>query len=88
MANKKNYYYVLVFSDEGAIYVTRTISETNYAVWDKDEKPLAFSRQYARDICTGLLWSGFTAVVAETPYELDGHPYDYEHWDCKFVRRA
>ena len=42
---KKSYYYVLVFTDEGPVYVTQL--ERNIAYWHKDEKPKDLSKSLA-----------------------------------------
>lgn len=83
MANKKNYYYVLVIQNYGPVFVTG-IPERNMAEWDKLKKPREFTREYARDIAMGLGLNGYLAYVVCQPYELDNQPYRYELGELEF----
>lgn len=76
-ANKK-YHYVLVFTDNGAVYVTG-IEPDKVAHWTRTEAPKAFCESDADYISVGLLWHGITAVHVVLPYELENQPYNYEH---------
>lgn len=87
MATKKNFYYVLVFAEDGAKYVTNINHNNKYAHWDETEKPLAMEMRKAQDISLGLTWNGNSAVVVQSPYELDYQPYNYKDYECKFVKK-
>ena len=54
MATKKNYHYVLVFTNDGPVYVTSVNNAGRYSVWDKSKAPLSLPKYYAEDIVFGL----------------------------------
>ena len=85
MAKKKNYYYVLVFTNGGPVYVTSINSEHKYAHWDKDKAPLCFDRGRAEDLVFGLNLNFNSAVLVVSPMEIENHPYRYEEFDISFV---
>ena len=87
MATKKNFHYVLVFTDEGPVYVTSCNNATNYARWDKSEAPKDFPKYYAEEIAFGLRCNFHQAVMVTTKVELDCQPYNYKKWDCKFEKK-
>lgn len=87
MANLKNYYYVLVFTDEGPVYVTSVNNATKYARWDKDETPTALPKYYAEDLVFGLRCNGYTAVLVTTKDEQEYQPYNYKSYDCRFIEK-
>ena len=86
MANKKNYYYVLVMTNHGPVFVTG-IPERRTAQWDKLEKPMEFSRDYARDVTIGLCVNGHMAYTVCQPYELNNQPYRYELGELEFKEK-
>lgn len=89
MANtKKNHYYVLVFTDNGPAYVTSVNYVDRSARWDKNEVPKEFSKSNAEDLVFGLRCNWHNAVVVTLPVEIDCQPYNYKHWECKFVEKA
>lgn len=81
MAKKKNYYYVLVFTNNGPVYVTSVDYSNKTARWDKLEKPLEFTKSAAEDLCFGLNCNFHSAVVVNAPYELDCQPYRYADFE-------
>lgn len=87
MAKKKNYYYVLVFSNTGPVYVTSIDSSNKYAHWDKDKAPMELGLSYAEDLAMGLMMNFNHAVVVKSPREIERQPYRYEAYDCTFVER-
>lgn len=72
----KTYYYVLVFTRQGPKYVSST--EYLEAKWHVNEKPKSFTRSWAKDIAFGLNANGYPAVVVQSPWEIEDHPYRYE----------
>ena len=87
MANKKYHYYVLVFAEIGPVYVT-SINHTNkYAHWDKDKEPLEMGAYLAEDLAMGLNCNFINAVVIKSQIEIKEHPYNYEYFDIKFIRK-
>lgn len=75
-AKKKNYYYVLVLTSEGPVFVT----ETKYhdAMWDKNKPPKLFSKAFAEDVALGLALNFHSAFMVTTKYELTTQPYRYD----------
>ena len=84
---KKNHYYVLVFTDGGPVYVTSIDNSNRWAHWDKDKKPMEFSKSYAEELVVGLNLNGNLSALVVYPFELDGHPYRYSEFECTFVRK-
>lgn len=81
MTKNKTHYYVIVFAEDGARYVTST--EGHYAKWEHSQPPLELSKAWAEDIALGLNWNGFNAVVVASKWEIEHHPYRYE--DGQFI---
>lgn len=86
MANRKYHYYVLVFSSTGPVYVTSIDHTNKYAHWDKDKAPLEMGAYVAEDLVIGLNCNFTNAVVIKSQIEITGQPYNYEHFDCTFVK--
>lgn len=78
MAKKKNYYYVLVFTNAGAVYVTGRNNSENVAYWNKEEKPLEMSRNVAEDLVFGLQCNCTNAVMVCNPRPIEAQPYRYK----------
>ena len=91
MSKKKTYYYVLVFTSTGPVYVTG-IPERNYAQWDKEKQPKDLTKYMAEDIAMGLKLNGYSAEMVVTPIELTSQPYRYGfggfEWKMKDVESA
>ena len=83
---QKEYWYVLVFTDEGPKYVTGT-GEHHTAYWSETEKPMYYSKEYAKDMAIGLTWNGNSAVPVCTAYELDSQPYNYKEWKIEWSQK-
>jgi len=84
MANKKYYYYVLVFTDEGPKYVTSVEYETKTASWDKTQKPKEFSMHEADNLVFGLICNMFSALTVKSPIELNTQPYRYDSYEIEW----
>lgn len=84
---KKSYYYVLVFTDNGPVYVTAVNNFERVSYWNKEEKPMSMSQSFAEDIAMGLNLNYHSCVVVKSPHEISGHPYNYEDFDCTFTRK-
>lgn len=86
MAKRKNFYYVLVMTDEGPVFVT-DILPNKWASYEKTEKPMEFgSKEYANDVALGLTLNFNLAYMVVTPYEIEGQPYLYS--DGKLVWKS
>lgn len=77
--NKKNYYYVLVFSDFGPVYVT-SLGDGKMAFWNRLEKPMELGKYMAESVCMGLNLNFNSCVMVKMPYELDYQPYIYNKY--------
>ena len=66
----KYFYYVIVKSENQAIFVTKLDNATNHAYWDKNEKPLPLSKSYAEDLALCLTLNLFPAFVLMSAHEL------------------
>jgi len=76
MAKKKNYYYVLVFTDKGPVFVTE-IGDHHTAYWNREGKPLELGKYQAEDVACGLGLNFKLAYMVVMPYELETQPYRY-----------
>lgn len=84
---KKKHYYVLVTSDEGAIFVTEVKNSTREAYWNYKEKPLEMSQREAEDLCIGLNLNFHSSFVVAQPFEVDKQPYRYDKWKIEWKER-
>ena len=84
MAKKTRWYYVLVLTNDGPVFVTG-IGEHKTAFWKCDEKPKEFSKEYAEDVAFGLTINGHMAYAVCTRYELTSQPYRYDKGEFKWV---
>lgn len=84
---KKYHYYVLVFTNDGPVYVTSIDSSNKYAHWDKEKEPMEFSSSYAEDLALGLCLNLNHSVVIKSVREITSQPYNYADYECTFVRK-
>ena len=84
MAGKKNWYYILVMTNDGPVFVTE-ILPNKFAKWDKLEKPKEFSKERADDITFGLVANFNLAFTICSKFELDCQPYRYRDGKFKWV---
>lgn len=89
MASRKNFYYVLVMTDEGPVFVT-SIPKRNWANYDKNETPKEFgSKSYATEVANGLTLNFNLAYMVCSSYPIENQPYHYEDggFKWKFKRK-
>ena len=86
MAKKKNYWYVLVLTGEGAKFVTSMSYRDKTAYWDKLEVPKELGMETAKDLAMGLMLNGHLAYAVTVPYELDCQPYSYKTGHFEWVK--
>ena len=77
MAKKKNYYYVLVCTDSGPVFVTG-LGEHHTAFWKRDDAPYELGRYMAENVACGLGLNFTEAFTVVMPYELTVQPYRYD----------
>lgn len=79
MAKKKEYWYVLVMTRNGAVFVTETNNWERTAKWEKDKKPMLFTKDDAQYLAMGLTLNGHLSYPIGQTYENDRQPYNYEY---------
>lgn len=78
MAKAQNHFYILVFTEDGPIYVTGLDYANKYAHWNRLEKPLEINEVKAQDVVLGLNLNGYLAQVVKSKWEIEGQPYRYK----------
>lgn len=67
---KKYYYYVQVIDCTGKPKFVTSLGEHHTANWNDNEKPKAFSKETAMDMCQGFAWNGILSFTVILPFEL------------------
>ena len=75
---KKNYWYVLVLTDEGPKFVTSVEYSPKVAYWNGLEKPLELGELVAKELALGLNANFFQAYPVCMPFETTNQPYYYK----------
>lgn len=88
MANKKNFWYVIVMTDYGPVFVTSVDYKSKEAHWDISKKPKEVGMYSARDLVVGLNLNGHLAYAICNPIELDSQPYNYEHYQIEWKEKS
>ena len=83
--SKQYYYYILVFTNDGPIFVTNVEYSPKQAMWNKEQKPLEMSKEAARDVSLGLLLNFYQAYVIESPIEITSQIYLYKEGHFEWV---
>ena len=79
MAKKqKEYWYVIVMSNNGAVFVTETNNWERIARWDKDKKPMQFTKSDAQYLSMALTMNGKPAFAVGNSWEITSQPYRYD----------
>lgn len=73
MANRKMYYYIGVQTDSGMMLVTGIDNKNKMCLWNRSEKPKAFSLSTAKSLAEGLCMNLIVAVVVLSFFELEDH---------------
>ena len=79
----KYFYYVVVATEDGAKFVTKTDYATKTAYWDSKEKPLAFSKTQADDLALCLSINFYPAFTLKSYHELKSQIFIKEKTDEK-----
>ena len=66
----KYFYYVVIATEDGAKFVTKTDYATKTAYWDSKEKPLAFSKTQADDLALCLTLNFYPAFTLKSYHEI------------------
>lgn len=85
MAKDELHYRVLVFTDEGPVFVTGTSNDDgrHRYFWDKYGRPNAFGKEAAFNVVKRLTANGVIAyvVVAEDEIDYQGMNYEGGHFE-------
>ena len=79
----KYFYYVVVATEDGAKFVTKTDYATKTAYWDSKEKPLAFTKTQADDLALCLSINFYPAFTLKSYHELKSQIFIKEKTDEK-----
>ena len=88
MAKKKNFWYVLVITNYGPVFVTKVNNTNKTAEWNSLEKPLELDAFWAKDLALGLNLNFNLAYPVCYPIEIDTQPYNYKDFDIKFEEKG
>lgn len=86
MANKKNYWYVVVMTDNGPVFVTGVNNMERTAYWNKDQKPLELGKEYAQSLATGLMLNFHFALPVCNTFELTEQCYNYKYGHFEWLK--
>ena len=86
MAKKTNWYYVLVLTQYGPVFVTG-IGEGKVAYWDKSKAPKEFGKAYAEDLAFGLQVNGYNAFAVVNRWEISNQPFYYNKGEFEWVSK-
>lgn len=77
MAKKQTFYYVVVMTNGGPVFVTSVDHANKTAHWDKTEAPKELGRYMAEDLTLGLNLNCHIAFTVSSKLEIDNQPYRY-----------
>lgn len=78
MGKQKDYWYVLVLTEEGPVFVTDVDNATKVAKWNKHEPPCKLTEYWAKDLAVGLRCNLFLAYAVCNGVEITHQPYHYD----------
>ncbi len=81
---KKNFWYVIVMTGGGPVFVTKINHSDKTAEWHKDEKPLEMSEYRAKDLAMGLMCNMTLAYPVCGQIEINYQPYLYSNGQFKW----
>ena len=84
MAKKQNYWYVMVMTDGGPVFVTSVSYADKTAHWNKNETPLELGMYQAKDLTLGLNLNFHQAYAVCQPFELESQPYRYDRYHIEW----
>lgn len=87
MASKKNYWYVIVMTNHGAVFVTETNNWERTAKFEKDKKPMEMTKENAQYLAMGLTINGNPAFAVCNSWEVDYQPYNYEFGEFEWKQK-
>lgn len=87
MAKKKEYWYVLVMTKNGAVFVTETNNWERTAKWEKEKKPMKFTKDDAQYLAMALTMNSHLAYAVSDTWEHKQQPYRYENGSFYWRRK-
>ena len=87
MASKKNYWYVIVMTNNGAVFVTSTNNFERVAYWDKDKAPKEMNKSDAQYLATALTINGHLSYAVCQTWQIDNQPYLYQTGEFKWINK-
>lgn len=84
MSKAKGFWYVLVMSNKGPVFVTVISAKGDMAYWHAGSLPKAFNKSYAMEVANGLTLNGTTAYAIYSDYEIKHQPYNYEDYEIEW----
>ncbi len=90
MARKSNYWYVLVITDDGPVFVTDILKAKQAAEHDKCKPPMELDKVTAQDLAIGLSMNFTPAYAICNPFPIDAQPFRYDlgHLEWKAASKA
>lgn len=88
MAKKQNFYYVMVITNHGPVFVTSVDRTIKTAHWDDTGVPLEMGKYWAEDLTMGLNLNFNLAFTVCSKFELDTQPYLYDKGHFEWVKEA
>lgn len=86
MTKAKNYWYVLVFAEDGPKFVTKIDNASKTAYWNTEETPLPMTRDEATWMSRAFAVNGILAVAVSSFYELSSHMYQYDKGHFEWMK--
>ncbi len=87
MAKKQNYYYVLVMTNGGPVFVTSVDHADKVAHWDADKAPKELGMYMSEDLALGLGCNGYNAFAIRSKWEIENQPYRYDKGGFEWVSK-
>lgn len=88
MENKKSFWYVLVLTNAGAVFVTGIDRASKIAYWNREEQPKELSMNVSKDLAMGLRCNGYKAFTICNFFELTEQPYRYNMGHFEWVNET
>ena len=87
MAKKQNYYYVMVMTNDGPVFVTSVDHASKTARWVATDTPLELGKYMSEDLALGLGCNGYSAFAICSKWEVENQPYLYSRGHFEWVRK-
>ena len=82
---QKNYWYILVHTSRGPVFVTGYGNGHKEVLFERTEKPMELSKEMAMDIAFGLTVNGWLATAVCSKFEFEAQLYRYSDGEFKWV---